>query len=64
MNDLLRAVITDADTLAEFNRIEERYRFLAKKLPWRDDDFNEMLAINRQPVALATKRPASGEAAA
>lgn len=55
-SDLLRAVILDADTLAEFDRLEARRALLAKQLPWTDDAFNEMLAINRHLVALATAK--------
>lgn len=52
-NSLLRAVVHDGPTLAEFDRLEARYHALARQLPWTDDAFNEMLAINRRLVELA-----------
>lgn len=55
-SDLLRAVIHDPDTLAEFDRLEARAKVVARRLPWADDDFNELCAINRQLVALATAK--------
>ena len=61
MTDLLRAVIAP-EYLEEFDRLESRRGYLAKRLPWTDDDFNEMLAINRRLVELATK-PAQESAA-
>lgn len=61
MTDLLRDVLAHED-LAEYDRLEMRRRYLAKQLPWTDDAFNEMIAINRQQFALALK-PAREEAA-
>lgn len=61
MTDLLRATIAP-EYLPELDALEARYKALARQLPWTDDAFNEMLAINRQIVALSVK-PATESAA-
>jgi hypothetical protein len=61
VTDLLRATIAP-EYLPELHALEARYKALAQQLPWTDDAFNEMIALNRQMVALAVK-PASEAAA-
>jgi hypothetical protein len=56
MTDLLRAT-TPPEHLAEFDQLEERYKALARQLPWTDDAFNEMMAINRRLLDLAIAEP-------
>lgn len=62
-NELLRAVIHDPETLAEYDRLEARRKYLAALLPWTDDAFNEMIAINRRLVELAATAKQTEEAA-
>jgi hypothetical protein len=62
-NELLRPVIHDPETLAEYDRLEARRKELAKVLPWTDDAFNEMIAINRRLVELAATAKQTEEAA-
>jgi hypothetical protein len=62
-SDLLRPVIHDAPTLAEFDRLEARRKSLAALIPWTDDAFNEMIAINRRLVELAATARQAEEAA-
>lgn len=61
MTDLIRATIAP-EYLPELDALEGRAKVIAKRLPWTDDDFNELCAINRQMVALSIK-PASEAAA-
>lgn len=61
MTDLLRATIAP-EYLPELDALEARYKALAKQLPWTDDAFNEMIALNRQMVALAVKPPSEAAA--
>lgn len=61
MTDLIRATIAP-EYLPELDALEARAKEVAKRLPWTDDDFNELCEINRQMVALSVK-PASEAAA-
>jgi hypothetical protein len=61
VTDLLRATIAP-EYLPDLDALEARGNLVARRLPWTDDDFNELCEINRQMVALAVK-PASEAAA-